>query len=82
MKSSFEDKIVDFNVFLDPPGQSVRHQSVMLYRNESVVKMSSFFVKTKTPDFAWLSDILLNQKWSDKMIEIYRNRKKWPVKLI
>ena len=34
MKSSFEDKIVDFNVFLDPPGQSVRHQSVMLYRNE------------------------------------------------
>ena len=34
MKSSFEDKIVDFNVFLDPPGQNVRHQSVMLYRNE------------------------------------------------
>ena len=33
-KSSFEEKIVDFNVFSDPPGQSVRHQSVMLYRNE------------------------------------------------
>ena len=35
-----------------------------------------FFVKTKTPDFAWLSDILLNQQWSDKTIEIHRNRKK------